>query len=291
MTKSLKHLWIFSITIQLILHYGQTQTIENISEDILAMDRAYLTINNINYTDPILFTYNVIACEHCEFDRLPYNILYNTSRTIEIDTNHPYDFVIFAETINITLVCEIKSYSFSEHGSYSFEITQKNENESSCTIDLTNDSSYYWIPVICAVLYICCLVLIIQLCHHIYKSRYVGRVLTNIGHQPLVTNETENPPMLSPRQGSSLIANEVHNEDHLPTTITTELPLVGSTRSSNNSIKITKVLPKRLRGLDTFRGFALMIMIFVNYGGKNILLIKFFFVKFDLFQRWWLLVL
>jgi hypothetical protein len=90
----------------------------------------------------------------------------------------------------------------------------------------------------------------------------------------LINNETDVTPAIGPtanRREPALIANEAHNENMFDTEATNnELPLVGSTRSSNNSIKITKILPKRLRALDTFRGFALMIMIFVNYGGENL---------------------
>lgn len=268
-----KFFWNFFITIQLIIQYGQIQAVENISEEILAMDQAFLTISNNNHTDPIIVTYNVVVCEDCEFQKLPYRIPYNTSRTVKIDTPHPYDYRIYAETVNLTLICNIESYGFSEHGAYLLEISQINESEISCTIQLTKDSSYYWIPVICAILYICCLVLMIQLCHHIYNSRYVGRILTNIGHQRIVNNDPDLTSSPNTRRGQSLIANEVHNEDNLPaeprTSISTNFPLVGSNRPSSNAIRITRVLPKRLRGLDTFRGFALMIMIFVNYGGKK----------------------
>jgi heparan-alpha-glucosaminide N-acetyltransferase len=282
MKKLFNHLWIFYITIQLILHYGQTEIIENISQDDLGMDEGYLTITNKNYPDPILVTFNLVVCEHCAFQKLADTLLINISQTVKIDTNYPHDFQIFAETTNKTLVCQIESYKFSEHGSYSLDILQISSNESSCTIDLTKEPSDYWVPVICAILFLCCFVLIIQLIHHIYHSRYIGRILTNIGHERLINNEAEIPSTPSPRREPSLIANEIQNEDLSEIGTANELPLVGSTRL-NNSIRITKVLPKRLRSLDTFRGFALMIMIFVNYGGKNLLLIYFLFKIFIYF--------
>jgi hypothetical protein len=204
---------------------------------------------------------------------------------VKLDTKYPYDFLIYAETINKTVLCQIESYSLSEHGSYSFEISQLNESDAYCTIDLTKESSYYWLPVVCAILFLCCFVLIIQLCHYMYHSRYVGRILTNMGHDRLVRSEADITSAVIPRQESSLITNdEPQNDDILgPRDSITELPLVGSTRLSNNSIKITKILPKRLRSLDTFRGFALMIMIFVNYGGKNLSFI--FFSKLFIYSK------
>jgi hypothetical protein len=287
MKRLLNHLWIFYITIHLILHYGQTQIIENISQDNLKMDEAYLTIINNNHSDPIRFTYNKVVCEYCDFEVVHGFIPINSSRMITLDTQHPYDFLIYADTINKTLVCQIESYSLSEHGSYSFIISQINDSDTSCIIDLTKESSYYWIPVICAILFLCCFVLIIQLCHYIYHSRYVGRILTNIGHERLINNEVDISSAAIPRQESSLVTNdEPPNDDILGSRNSiTELPLVGSTRLSNNSIRISKILPKRLRSLDTFRGFALMIMIFVNYGGKNLSLICCFSSKFFIYFK------
>ena len=90
-----------------------------------------------------------------------------------------------------------------------------------------------------------------------------------------------------PRESTAIVNDP---SDDIISTLTTanELRLVGSTRLSNNSIRITKVLPKRLRSLDTFRGFSLMVMIFVNYGG-NIFRIYSCFFDVDCLLRWWLL--
>ena len=271
------------ITIQLIIHYGQTEIIENIKLDDLSIDEAYLTLINKNHPDSIYSTYNLVVCEHCPFERLfQENFPKNTSRTGKISTRFPYDLEIFAETPNRTLVCRIESYSFNEHGTYTLEVSLTDEGETSCNIHLNKDSGYYWTPVICAVLYICCLVLMIQLYNYISNSRYVGRILTNIGHQRLINNDTES--VTTTTTTHEPLANEMLGAR----TSISELPLVGSTRISNNSIKISKILPKRLRALDTFRGFALMIMIFVNYGGKISFRIISFFIILSL--RWWLLV-
>jgi hypothetical protein len=269
---------------QLILHYGETQIIGNISLGQLGMDEAYLIVNNKNYSGPISVMYNVVACEHCAFELLTDALEINSSRTLTINTQYPYDFQVFVETMNRTALCQINSYHFSEHGSYYFDIIQTNQDESSCTINLTNKSSYYFVPVICAVLFLCCLVLIIQLCQRFYNSRYIGRILTNIGHERLVNNEADSTSAISSivnRRDPSLIANEHHQDEIIDAGISNnESSLIGSNRGSNNSIKITKVLPKRLQGLDTFRGFALMVMIFVNYGGKNLFLFYSFFEIF-----------
>jgi len=265
------HRWLFYITIQLILHYGQTQITVKDDPDELGIDECYLTIYNKNYPNWIRLTGNKVVCEHCDFDSISKSLAPNANQTRKMDTRYPYDFVVLTDTGNITSVCQINSYSFGEHGSYTFEVSQTEKNQTECTIVLTSGTSYYWTPVICAILFICCFVLIVQICHHVYNSRYVGRILTNIGHQRLINNEndtTSTSPMVD-RRVPSMVTNEHHTDDIENSN--NELPLVGSTRISNNSIKIIKILPKRLRALDTFRGFSLMVMIFVNYGGKNFL--------------------
>ncbi len=279
MMRSLSHLWIFLITIQQFLHYGQTQIIKKMPSDPLGIDEAFLTISNKNYSDSILFMYNVVVCEHCDFDRLADHLRKNTSETLTISTRYPYDFQLFNGIQNRTIQCQIQSYRFSEHGSYVFEVIQVNQNQSSCTINQTKESSYYWLPIILLIIFLCVLVFVIQLFHHVYNSRYVRRILTNADNQRLINNESDITPQTSPitnRRGPAIIDDQNPNDDiHTVGNSTSELPLVGSTRLSDNSVTIMKVLPKRLRSLDTFRGFSLMVMIFVNYGGKNISLIHF----------------
>ncbi|CAF0779451.1 unnamed protein product [Rotaria sp. Silwood1] len=235
------------------------------------MDEAYLTISNENYSDPILFMYNMVVCEHCDFDQLGDVVSMNSSQTLTIDTRYPYDFQLRPETKNTTLLCQIESYRFSEHGSYLFEVIQTNKNNISCTITQTKKSSYYWLPIIIAVIILSIIVFFIQLFHLIYNSRYIGRILTNIGHRRLINDETDITPRISPitnRRVPLIIHNETRNDDVLDTeNITGQLSTIGTTQTSTYSNNAKKVPPKRLQSLDTFRGFSLMVMIFVNYGG------------------------
>lgn len=272
MKKSFNRFCLFYITLNLILHYGQTQIVLYDEDQELGMDEGLLTIFNTLHSDSIWFTYNMVICERCTFDNLSTTILPQKNQTLKINTRYAYDFELYADGSNGTVVCQINSYSFDEHGGYKFNISSTSTSETSCTIILTKESGYYWTPVVCAILFICCFVLIVQLCQYIYSSRYIGRILTNIGHERLINEEGDETPSrtsIANRRSTSMITIEPLTEDILGLSgPPNELPLVGSNRSSNNSIRITKVLPKRLRGLDTFRGFALMIMIFVNYGGK-----------------------
>jgi len=110
MKRSWNHLWLFYITIQQFFHHGQAKTIKNNVSDPLKMDEAYLTISNKNYSNPVLFMYNVIVCEHCDFDQLGDVLLMNSSQTLTIDTRYPYDFQVLSDAKNKkTLLCQIDS--------------------------------------------------------------------------------------------------------------------------------------------------------------------------------------
>ena len=296
MRRAFNQLCLFYMILQLVFHYGQSQIKSWNDGDELGMDEGLLTIFNARQSDSIWFTYNMVICEHCLFDNLSNAIYPNSNVTVKINTRYAYDFQVYRNFTNGAPTCQIDAYDFDEHGAYKLTISPADNETSSCNIDLTKESGYYWTPVICAILFICCFVLIVQLCQHIYNSRYIGRILTNIGHERLINNEADESTTIPTRtlssmdlRRTSILTTEPLTEDILGLAAPpNELPLVGSTRSSNNSIRITKVLPKRLRGLDTFRGFALMIMIFVNYGGKDSFL-ELLSMTF-LFKRWWLLV-
>ncbi|CAF1105529.1 unnamed protein product [Rotaria sordida] len=263
MKKSFYYLWIFLITIQEFLQYGQTQSINDDSLDPLSMDQAYLTISNKNYSNSITFMYNLIVCEKCNFKMLGDIVPCNSSQTVIINTTYAYDFQLFIESTNKTLQCSIKSYQFLEHGSYLFEIIEIAQNQDFCSIQQTKESSYYWLPIIIGMGIFLIFILFIQLWHRISHSRRFTRFLPNSMQQEIINNDF----LTSLPKNPTTIANDPNDDIIRTLTTSSELPLVGSTRISNNSILITKILPKRLRSLDTFRGFSLMVMIFVNYGG------------------------
>jgi hypothetical protein len=245
------------------------------------MDQAYLTISNKNYSDTIIFKYNLVVCEKCDFGNLGDPVPENSNQTIIINTTYAHDFYI----ISNTLQCHVESYKFSEHGSYLFEVIKINENGISCEINQTKESGYYWLPVMIGMGTIFIFILVIQLWHCISHSPFCSRCLPNSVRQGLMNNDFS---ISIPR---NVTTNVNDSGDDIIKTLEagSELPLVGSTRLTNNSIRITKVLPKRLRSLDIFRGFSLMVMIFVNYGG-NIFRIFSFLLMSIFFLRWWLLV-
>jgi len=252
---------IFYITLLLYFPFVQTKTRTKDNYDqSLKMDEGYLTIWNVNVPESILVLWNVVVCEHCDFV-MNATINSTSNDTLVIDTRFQYNFRIVITGLNETSECPIDSYGFSEHGSYLLQVNQTTEGNLMCGIIQTGDSSYYYTPIIVGVILLASFVFMIQAIQRLYNSQCARQICINIGHTRLINEEAQSSPP-TPRQ------SEFSNSDILNTIVSnSQVPLVASTRSSNNSVRLSRVLPKRLRGLDTFRGFSLMIMIFVNYGG------------------------
>lgn len=275
MKKLCYYLWIFL----LINHYGQTQFIEDDDDDDdidpLSMDEAYLIIKNKNYYENITVKHNMVVCEKCDFDILAYSIADNKNKTVIVNTRYTHDFEIYLEHSDTPLSCEITSYHFSDGATYLFEISKTRNNQTTCSLNPTKDEQniYYWLPIIIGSVVLILFILLTQIWHCISENKKYSRLLPNVVQQGLASNEL---PLSAPRS-PNLITNDP-NDDIINTLMTsTDLTLTGP--SSRALIGGKKAIPKRLRSLDAFRGFSLMVMIFVNYGGK----ICFFFSPLYLF--------
>jgi hypothetical protein len=269
MKKSFYCLWIVLIIIQEFLQYGQTQFIGDDPLGPLDIDQAYLNITNKNYPNLITVKHNLVVCEKCDFESLADSIGESSSHNVKVNTKYTHDFEIFIEPSNTTLSCEVKSYKFSEGGSYLFEIIKTQNNQSSCSINPINEPSsfHYWLPLLIALVIILLFIIFTQVWHCIF-ARFT-RLLPNAVQQGFALDDFT----ISLPRGPTLIANDANdpNDDIINALATpSDLISIGSTR--NNPFQIKKVVPKRLRSLDTFRGFSLMVMIFVNYGGKIFLI-------------------
>lgn len=263
MNKSIWYWWHFLLTIQQVLQYGYAHLLVNDSEQPLGIDKAFLIIRNNNYSDSLTVMYNYVICEKCDFDRLCDPIAAGSNQTVIVNTAYAYDFQIWTNPNMTNPQCEIKAYQFREHGSYQFEVVNTSNIEDICSITQIKESSYYWLPLIIGMSIILTFVLLIQLWHRISKHQRLLRFLPISIQQELINNDDNN----SQTNVLTTIGDDVNYDIIRTLNASNELPLFGSTRS-NNTIRITKLLPKRLHSLDTFRGLSLMIMILVNYGGK-----------------------
>lgn len=238
--------------------YGQTKLIKKHETDELDMDEGYLTISNINYSTAVLLKYNQVVCEHCDFEKLGSPVPQNSNRTFVISTRYPYDFQLYSEN-DENPICQINSHKFSEHGGYLFEIMTTNQNKTVCSIIQIKEPGYYVLPIVIVILILCTFIFLIQVYRRIDKARLINRITRlrhHHHHEILVDEETGVTSVVAPVINSQ---ENLNGSSSLPT---------ESTPKPNVSSKPSKAMPKRLQALDTFRGFALMVMIFVNYGGK-----------------------
>jgi heparan-alpha-glucosaminide N-acetyltransferase len=219
----------------------------------LQMDEAYLTIDNVNNPNTNILLGNPLSCQGCDLEKMA-EISSNSNVTLIINTQYAYDFQVRSLSTSGLLLCQLTSYKFIEHGTYLLKA--ENDTES-CSIVQIGGSSHYWLPIIIGILVWILFIVIIEFCCYIYRSGYLPR---NVSNQRLIKDNNETIPLMR-RSASS--------EEH---------------SSSDDPMK-----SKRFQALDSFRGLAIMVMIFVNYGGMFILL--FFSLENCIsVYRWWLSV-
>ena len=129
---------------------------------------------------------------------------------------------------NETELCQGQIYQFGQYGRYDL-------NADTCHLDIIKDPSNPYLPILWAALILAA----IQVTWVISK-----RVYNNPNVRHLIRTK------LTQRNRSGLI-NEMESENQ-------DEPIDQPERSKNR---------KRVKSLDAFRGLAIVIMIFVNYGG------------------------
>ncbi|CAF0974728.1 unnamed protein product [Adineta ricciae] len=212
---------------------GKEQTIGNDLSRSLSMDEAYLIMYNRNSSENITLFGNKVVCENCNLGKMSV-IAPNKNRTIIINTQYAYDLEIRSSESNESILCQFKSYKFHEHGTYVLHLIYNTPLETKCSIEQIGKLSAYAIPAILGVLFVILYTTVVQLWQYIdYRRIWNYFRSTDTQAQILVEDTTQ----------GSLNTNQ--------------------SAASNTKSRATK----RLRSLDTFRGFSLMVMIFVNYGG------------------------
>jgi hypothetical protein len=221
----------------------------------LALDEAYVIVKNNNCSDDITLSGNPIVCEYCDLDEM-ITVLINQNATEIIDTKYAYYLEVRLGSSNTSSLCIFKSYKFAEHGTYVFDIRQVTSMAGSCSIKQIGNPSNYWAPAIVGILFVVLYTILVEVGHRLYYRGYFNRFRQNNVHQKLINKnvDTVEPSRQNIQPGT---INEVVEVTIGTTNNTNELSLDG----------VKRIVPKRLRGLDTFRGFSLMVMIFVNYGG------------------------
>jgi hypothetical protein len=242
--------------------YHRVKTIKDDPSGSLNLDEAYLIVQNTHSSDSVTLYGNKIICESCDFEPL-IAVDSNQSGTVIIDTKYAYDLELWSWPSNISSICKVASYKFAEHGTYVLDTMQIMEDTNVCSIEQIGNPSYYLAPAIIGILFVVLYTVFVQLWPRLYRSGHLDFLRTRTSHQRLVE---DTPDLTEVIQEQPTI--NTSNEDAIHNTAnTSQLPPANSTRLPANKTSTTRALPKRLRALDTFRGFSLMVMIFVNYGG------------------------
>ncbi|XP_031727819.1 heparan-alpha-glucosaminide N-acetyltransferase isoform X1 [Anarrhichthys ocellatus] len=209
----------------------------------LKMDEAILTVNNELDSD-VVVSWVSERCYQCLYQQL--GVLpagpgpgQPSSANFVVSTQHEITLQLNRTSSNLEL-CTVP-FHFGEHGNYSLWV--KNLNNSSvvnCSVVTDADPVNSYIPILVAFLIFAGLALASAIGTKILGLDVVKGILFRFSGS-METERLINSELGSPSRTVSPVADNI-------------LPPAPSHS-------------KRLRSLDTFRGFSLVIMVFVNYGG------------------------
>ncbi|XP_053319352.1 heparan-alpha-glucosaminide N-acetyltransferase isoform X2 [Spea bombifrons] len=204
----------------------------------LKMDQALLLIHNELNLEGFVVSWRSDQCFQCL-----YQVLIDVNATNDVstavDTRHSLTLQLNGTSRKKEL-CRIH-YRFSEYGNYSLWV-KLNLSESTnvtCSIVINQNPGYSYLPILIALLMYLAIFCIYALGSFIFRLGAVQNWLCK-KMNPIETDRLINSELGSPNR-ADLCNHEIH---------------VAWNSSS-----------QRLRSLDTFRGLALIIMVFVNYGG------------------------
>lgn len=261
-------LWVLLITMQAFVQYGQTQSVRDNDFVPLSMDQASLIITNEDYPEPIIVEYQLVVCENCSYDILADHIRQNASFLTAVDTRYGHRFQFFIPSSNRTIQCEKNnSYDFREYGNYSLRISGNSSDNSSCQITPQGpepNAIDYWLPVIVGFGTLFIIILIIQIWR--CASRRPGyirccpkRIQSESIIYDLSVSLPRSPDLVTNDSADDIVGTLLNGNELTLTGTSSRAPIIPKPKP--------EFTPKRLRSLDAFRGFSLMIMVFVNYGG------------------------
>ncbi|KFQ39764.1 Heparan-alpha-glucosaminide N-acetyltransferase, partial [Mesitornis unicolor] len=220
------------------------------------MDQALLLVRNELPDQGLRLAALSGACHQCLYQFLAFVPPSNESlrqpgtATVMIDTQHPLTLLLNG-SVGDRELCKIQ-YHFGEFGNYSLVVKTLSTSTKtvSCDLVINEGPINSYLPILFAFLvYMGILAMLI-----------IGRLSMKIDS---VRNWV--CKKLNPRETDRLINSELGS------------PNTADSSSSDPALRSWSTASRqRLRSLDTFRGLALIIMVFVNYGGG-----KYWFFKHE----------
>jgi len=169
-------------------------------------------------------------CYKCSFWTIGEDLVNGT--TIPVNTTYPTSWKLFLS--NGTEICKAENQQFGQYGVYIL-------NTDSCEVKTDQEPSNAYLPILVAAIVLISLQSLWSLGKILYKSPRFRQKIINLWRR----NDSER---------SGLITEDSNDT-------------VGSTNEETPLEERPRRKNKRVRSLDAFRGLAIVIMIFVNYGG------------------------
>ncbi|XP_028921273.1 heparan-alpha-glucosaminide N-acetyltransferase isoform X1 [Ornithorhynchus anatinus] len=173
-----------------------------------------------------------------------------STEAVAVNTQHPV-ILQLNDTVEEREICRLH-YSFGEFGNYSLWVKYHPDvaDEIACNIVINKDPISTFFPILVAFLIYMAILICMTLGHFFVKLDPVRNWLYK---------------KMNPRETDRLINSELGS------------PTRADSYNSDLQAEVWRSSsPQRLRSLDTFRGFSLIIMVFVNYGGG-----KYWFFKHE----------
>nr|XP_040033706.1 heparan-alpha-glucosaminide N-acetyltransferase [Gasterosteus aculeatus aculeatus] len=198
-------------------------------EPNLRLNQALLTFHN-QLTEEVQVSYTSDYCYKCLFLHLV-TVTHSNNASAVLSTKFALTLEVKSHTTNATL-CRW-SQTYGEGGHYSVWIQMsETANNSSCTFTVDKKPNNVYMPLLVAALLLVVLAVLFIARPYIHRRCCASKCIRTVCCQ-----------------------GPQHSDDN---------ELVEACEAQQNT---TKAKPARLLSLDTFRGFSLIVMVFVNYGG------------------------
>uniref|UniRef100_A0A3Q1G1Y1 Si:dkey-192p21.6 n=1 Tax=Acanthochromis polyacanthus TaxID=80966 RepID=A0A3Q1G1Y1_9TELE len=195
----------------------------------LKMDQALLTFYNL-LTEEVQIFYTSDYCYKCLYQHLA-SVKPNNNASVIISTKFTLTVQVSSQTRNETLCRWSQTYEEGGHYSVRIHMSEVGTNPS-CTPTVNKTPNNPYLPLVVAALLLAIVALLFVVIPYVYRRRCTSKFIRTICCQ-----------------GSSYsVDNDIALDSETP----------------HNA---SKAKPTRLLSLDAFRGFALTVMVFVNYGG------------------------
>lgn len=129
---------------------------------------------------------------------------------------------------------------FGEFGWYQMNVEGLNNRSLTCAIDTQYSPADIYAPLLFVGACLALLAVVVRVLHVLYDKMYLHRMIRLLGGASLLTNDLGDPDV------SVAMVETGGGVDLSP---------------------VTRQLQRRVRSLDVFRGLAIVLMMFVNYGG------------------------